>query len=532
MSLEDYHLDTIEHGDALIEELQRRILMIQYSRNALTPICRLPDELLLRIFRFLQNTAYEAEETQRIKSLPLDQLCLGRCLDDHWHRVSWVCRRLRRIALDAPELWSTFENTDGLLHTSALWRTVCFERTGGLPLTIYWARSQWQKTEIEWWAPKIKRAKSAYLDLTMADGKTLEYLVESLPNLLSLHVRFASSIWSDQQFLGGNFLGGNGTRLTHLTLEGIEVRDPPEFPRLIYLHLRRWRMDSSHKDHNYHTILRRTPRLQLARFQSFTTDPFEMDVLSDVVQPLLLPDLREVDVHLAEVRYLHSFLRTIPATIQRAKIVLSNDAYYDIDDTKLHLLVLRQLQELCVGRPETEHHAILVNAKLFLNATGRGFTTSVFINAGAQNGRPDVDVHMSWAQLSPDIQAYLPLVQTFEIDANAADSFFTYHHLWTESFLLLETLVICGFHGADSWEWHEDIFDACLSWLGKLAEKPGHMVNTVVLRECSHDMKAHILPFFVHHASSRGKKVFNTVAWQPEVGPNELWHCMDEGYID
>ncbi|KAH9841840.1 uncharacterized protein C8Q71DRAFT_739039 [Rhodofomes roseus] len=91
----------------LLEELVRlhaRNVEVKAEINALSPICRLPDELLVAIFMYCvalqgdldtvwtENSAYFPGQRQRPYS---------------WIVLSQVCRQWRRVALDFPALWSS-----------------------------------------------------------------------------------------------------------------------------------------------------------------------------------------------------------------------------------------------------------------------------------------------------------------------------------------------------------------------------------------------------------------------------------------
>lgn len=94
--------------DSQIVALQRQLSRLQETRNKKTsPLCRMPEELLVRFLSHLQNT-----------------LLLEHSLDD-WTATLRVCRYIRRVGLQWSKLWSTIQITTEKDLDSALRRMRC-----------------------------------------------------------------------------------------------------------------------------------------------------------------------------------------------------------------------------------------------------------------------------------------------------------------------------------------------------------------------------------------------------------------------
>jgi hypothetical protein len=108
--------------ELLIRKTDAELISLKIQRNARSPLCRLPNELLIRIFALAQ-----LRDKIRGPLLPLE-----RCMPAMgWWRVEGVCSRFRAVIVDAPELWTRF---------NAYWpeeaRRLCLLRANGRPLRV------------------------------------------------------------------------------------------------------------------------------------------------------------------------------------------------------------------------------------------------------------------------------------------------------------------------------------------------------------------------------------------------------------
>lgn len=113
---------SIELEEENIQRAQQRILWLKTHRNALSPICRIPVELLGEIFVTLANSQIAG---YRRSTGPLSR--------PHWTVVTAVCRHWRDISLRTPRMWSYIHlrsrDDDGVFSTF-------ISRSGRTPLTI------------------------------------------------------------------------------------------------------------------------------------------------------------------------------------------------------------------------------------------------------------------------------------------------------------------------------------------------------------------------------------------------------------
>ena len=104
-----------------IKKSQNRILQLKTQRNMLSPICRIPQELLGEILVALASS-YAADYTSPC----------GRCWP-YWTVVTEVCRYWRSVSLRTPRMWAciplTYYDKSNLL-------SIFMARSGHAPLTL------------------------------------------------------------------------------------------------------------------------------------------------------------------------------------------------------------------------------------------------------------------------------------------------------------------------------------------------------------------------------------------------------------
>jgi hypothetical protein len=113
----------------LISRIDAELIPLKIQRNAQSPSHRIPDELLVRIFELVQlhddaDDGWISGET----SLP----------EEGWWRVMSVCTRFRTVAVEAPELWTRFDQ-----GWPEKWRDVCLQRAQSWPLRISVRITDW-----------------------------------------------------------------------------------------------------------------------------------------------------------------------------------------------------------------------------------------------------------------------------------------------------------------------------------------------------------------------------------------------------
>jgi hypothetical protein len=124
-SIEDYD-NTITSLLEEIDRLQNRVRDLKRERNNLTPICRIPEHILTRIFEFLQVYPRPVRETWDFWVVP------DLAIDIQWICVLTVCRYFKDVALANGKLWASI-NLD--------WQedliSMCVHRAGQAPLSVW-----------------------------------------------------------------------------------------------------------------------------------------------------------------------------------------------------------------------------------------------------------------------------------------------------------------------------------------------------------------------------------------------------------
>jgi hypothetical protein len=194
---------TIEELDAQISALETQLMVLKHERNALVPICRLPAELLARVFLHLQAPIRE-------------QPWLWLVFNHEWAIATAACRHFREVALGAPELWTWLDSR----HSPA-YRAVAALRAGDVPLTVVDSKGVA--------GTYLSQARAAVIHL----ARNRELHGVGLLNLNARAPRLETLILEDESprfTLTPAFLGGGSTSLVHLVLRCVLIEDPPPLP--------------------------------------------------------------------------------------------------------------------------------------------------------------------------------------------------------------------------------------------------------------------------------------------------------------
>ncbi|TFK71021.1 hypothetical protein BDN72DRAFT_856529 [Pluteus cervinus] len=171
--------------DAEIMVLQERITILRSSRNALVPIYRLPPELMVRIFRWLQRSYIYNGET--LVSLGANKSVLL----PRWMRVTCVSQRWRNIARSSATLHSTIP-TGNLRYAEEM-----LKRSGSAALTLVddESASSWKNLARlqELVIPVLPRFQALWLDSYIGNF-ILPRLESSTPNLKELYIQNCTSV--------------------------------------------------------------------------------------------------------------------------------------------------------------------------------------------------------------------------------------------------------------------------------------------------------------------------------------------------
>ncbi|TFK65473.1 hypothetical protein BDN72DRAFT_845535 [Pluteus cervinus] len=176
------HFDSCEVAFAKIDQevkiLQESIRALRAFRNTFTPICRIPPEVLTRIFSFARR-------------LPGHDLYFGKTKNLDWIFLTHVSQHWRNVALGCPSLWS---------HIS----------------------SDYPKPVVKEW---LRRSKAAPLTVKLHNIKNAAFVGESLSRIRELTVHISASSWDEL----ASRLSSPAPLLEYLSVSTVRVnhRQPP-----------------------------------------------------------------------------------------------------------------------------------------------------------------------------------------------------------------------------------------------------------------------------------------------------------------
>jgi hypothetical protein len=201
-------LESLENEIALLEA---KLMELKRRRNALTPILRLPRELLVRIFSSVQGNSEAHNQDLWIVSP-----------QKGWQQLMLICHAFRTIAVDTPTLWSIIDFSRGLPE----WRDLCIARCATSPLVLLTSDEQgWNL---------MKYAQKAVCEFI----RYTHIMADAYPNLRVFTLYLGPS--ADTEFhINSRFL--RAAPITHLAVEGsrIWLDEAPCMPHLQRMILRR-----------------------------------------------------------------------------------------------------------------------------------------------------------------------------------------------------------------------------------------------------------------------------------------------------
>ena len=186
--------------DHLRQAIDDQIRELNYRRNALVPISRLPPETLAEIFSLLSFSVDDYEDVPDLK----------------WIRVTHVCRRWRETALSFPYLWSHIPFNK--LTLAGI--TEILARAKMSPLHFDAGIFPGIKARFDGFGRQLEAHISHIRHLTISgDYPTeLEPLVSPAPALVSLSLtKISDPIWS-QCTIPDSLFNGTAPKLTRLEL--------------------------------------------------------------------------------------------------------------------------------------------------------------------------------------------------------------------------------------------------------------------------------------------------------------------------
>jgi hypothetical protein len=306
-------LDDISNIDGEIDSLEKRILQLKTRRNACTPLCRLPTELVRRILQLVQFAPDNRTD-------PFTFRWVWREVDAKWVRVLRVCSWLRGIAMGAPELW-TFVDLDAYSDVRLLEKDAARAANRGFTL---WSDKRHISTQVmRWLEDQLPAVKRAYFILGSGarDSEIMATLSHCDFALSSLDLSFI-----EVYAIGPTFLGPTRDRITHLSLSSVWIDYLRPFPSLTHLSLSSLQTHMAYLD--FADLFSNTPQLEeLYLTRIVLTGHADLDSVKAYPIPQHnLPALRIVRVKLSAAWYLYALLQMLPPPKDQMMISLDDQS--------------------------------------------------------------------------------------------------------------------------------------------------------------------------------------------------------------
>ncbi|KAF5325032.1 hypothetical protein D9619_010118 [Psilocybe cf. subviscida] len=290
--------------DEEILALEQRVLELRTRRNSYTHPCRLPPELLLEIFLFLV-VPFRIEE---------------------WHEITHVCRYWRRVALEAPILWTAPPPR----HQAYI--LLMLERSQTADVDIRINRKTYFATVVAIFKHST-RIKTLRL---FQDTRVLGYTQEELPpagpefsRLESLSVE--NNLGRDEPFTLSTNQFRQLTSLRRLELLEIGIDwDIFPFPNLTHLNIHTWDEASIIPVQRFCRILAGMTALENLAI-NMVFDESIQDNQGMSTTPVQLPNLEAFELRNGHFSHIHSLLNCLSLpNLQRLEV--GEEAGHELDN--------------------------------------------------------------------------------------------------------------------------------------------------------------------------------------------------------
>jgi hypothetical protein len=243
----------------LVLEEQKRTLWTE--RNALTPLCRLNDDIIVRITEELQD--------------PFELNNVG---SHAWIQFSHVCMQLRKVITGAPLLWRNVN------FTKASWAALYIQLASTVPIRAY-LNGPFDEDSLSSVAENLEQL---YISSSSSLGDQREWLDQFLDTSLPRMQRFECGEY-DHLWLSDSLFGGSAHALTHLDITSALIdADGLDLPALTTLELHMCRLEDG------------LPTL----FRLFSKAPQITDLTLEYLQPLTVEFVTAFSPVAPTIRYL------------------------------------------------------------------------------------------------------------------------------------------------------------------------------------------------------------------------------------
>jgi hypothetical protein len=203
-------------------EITQHARELRIRRNAMTPLGRIPPDVLADILHLLVRAEHVAPDAAHTFDFPFGERT-------EWTRVTRVCRYIRDVALGAPWLWAYID-----LKRNPAWVDLCIARSRSSPVAVNIHKELLSTNEAHV-LPLLARAhdaRIAYSQKTRDVFSMARMLAEPLPLLRSL---MYVPEWKQVDPFGVDLLGGATGALTTLVLRNVHLAEGLAFPALTRL---------------------------------------------------------------------------------------------------------------------------------------------------------------------------------------------------------------------------------------------------------------------------------------------------------
>jgi hypothetical protein len=283
-----------------------QLLALKRERNALTSICRAPDDIISRI---LTEMIVKPSQTP-FSFLELDTFTITL----EWVRFTLACSRIRLVALGTCEIWSYID-----CYKPPAWIELCLQRAGNSPLKFLNCGGRFNAT--------------VHLDLSARLHAYQAALAAHYVDTPTLHTRFVihtlirhqeATITHATAYLSDPFLVSHGGRIKQLSLSySVIDGDTPIFPSLTHLCLDHIKIF----EHNFIHLLRIIRNAALIEVLVIKFTDLHLTPPMNVGRKIRLPHLRVLEIH-ADLPMVHALRNTLPDPAELLSILVEEGELY------------------------------------------------------------------------------------------------------------------------------------------------------------------------------------------------------------
>jgi hypothetical protein len=211
--------EELNHLGGICSDVEQGLMAIR-KRNLLVPICKMPEELLVHILRFLQTKKSDGGSLTIFHSP-----CQNH--DFSWVRATWVCSHMRNVAIGAPELWPWVDST-----RRNEWNALTTYRAGAVALNV----SMSFDDEDEVWFDKGATETAPYL--VKAGRACVDFTHRVVKDILVTKFPASLTVLETNNFHGSSAIAILPSLARQLVQFQVDATEVGSWPTLTWLKLR------------------------------------------------------------------------------------------------------------------------------------------------------------------------------------------------------------------------------------------------------------------------------------------------------